>query len=316
MPIFNRAHLLRETIGHVLAQTYTDFEFLIFNDGSTDNSLEIARSIADPRLTVIDSENRGPPHPLNELYARARGEYVIILHDHDVFDPMLLEKSVAALDAFPSAGFVLQGSATVSEDGRSNYREYLQDWPTLNPGFDRGAAVLLNADGFSSPYHACSMVRRTALVAVGPGYEPGFGLYSDADLWLRLLRRFDFVYLKDVLFRFRERERSGHFMSHREFDILDTMRDIYLKNGATYFERDKSSMDLFLHRLTRNYCRAERHFALRAAVKQSKNQALGLRRVSSNPQQPHLARLVAGAALPLATMLEPWRTGSAGGPPG
>jgi glycosyltransferase involved in cell wall biosynthesis len=298
MPIFNRAHLLRETIGYVLAQTYGDFELIVFNDGSTDGSLEIARSIADPRLTVIDSENRGPPHPLNEIYARARGEHVIILHDHDIFASTLLEKSVAALDAFPEAGFVLQGGATVSEDGLSNYREHSQDWPALNRGFQRGAEVLLSPGGFSSPFHACSMVRRSALLAVGPSYEPDYGLYADADLWLRLLRRFDFVYLPEVLFRFRERERNGHFMSNREFDILDTMRDIYLKNGAAYFERDKAAMDLFLTRLIRNYCRAERHFALRAAVKRTPNRARGPRRVRENPQQPAWARAVARLAAP------------------
>jgi len=302
MPVFNRAHLVAETIGYVLAQTFIDFELIIFNDGSKDETADVVRGIKDPRVRFMDSENLGPPHPLNRLYDAASGELIVILHDHDIFDPTLIAKSVAALDSQPCAGFVLQGCATVSEDG-GNFRNQVRDWPPLNSGRAAGEAILLSTAGFASPFHACSMIRRSALESVGMHYDPSLGLYSDGDLWLRLLARYDFAYIPEVLFQFRERE-QGHFLSNREFHILDVMRRIYLRNGEAFFAGDPIKMSLFVDRLRKNFGKAERHLALRAFIKRTPCLKVGLRRVAANPQHSIVARLAARAGLAL-TSAEP-----------
>jgi glycosyltransferase involved in cell wall biosynthesis len=294
MPVYNRAHLVGETIGYVLAQTFSDFELLVFDDGSADETVKIVQSITDARVRFLGSERLGPPHPLNKLMAEARGEYVIILHDHDIFDPTLIEKCVAALDKHPDAAFVLQGCAAIAEDGVSGYRENKMEWPSgLQDGRARAIGVLTKDSVFASPFHACSMVRMNALRAVGPTYDPSFGLHADVDLWFRLLARFDFVFLPEVLLRLRERPWKGHILESREFEINDVMRALFRCQADRFFEKDAPRRNAFLSQIDAIHARQERRLAMRAVMKRMKNARLGLARVADNPTQPLAFRYAA-----------------------
>jgi len=257
MPVFNRAGVLRSSIEDVLSQTFRDFELIIFNDGSTDESSEVVRSFDDERILFIDSPvNLGPPRPLNAILSRARGKLIIILHDHDRFDPFLLEKSVEHLDTHPQAGFVLQGSGWVDEDGVSRYQSMLLGLPVLNHGFSYGEKMLSTRVGFNSVFHACSMVRREALKQVGMFYDEQYGLYSDTDLWLRLLRVCDFSYIDEALLTFRERERKGHFLEGKGYQIVSALLSIHETNIVRYFPADKAKRE-DLSRLAKRKWRLE-----------------------------------------------------------
>ena len=226
MPSYNRAGVVGESILGVLAQTYQDFELIVYDDGSKDHSIKVIRSFTDQRIIVIEAENKGPPHPMVEILKRARGEYFIILHDHDIFSPTLLEKSVKALDEHPSAGFVLQGGAWVGEDGKTGYREMLLDWPRFNPGPDRLRELLLRPNRLDSPFHACAMIRISAWRRVGLHYDIVSGWYADVELTFRLMARHDFVYLREVLLTFRERE-PGHMLGKKIWQTFDIMEAIH-----------------------------------------------------------------------------------------
>lgn len=294
MPVYNRANVLAATMQQVLDQTFVNFEFIIYNDGSTDNTAEIVRSFTDERIIFIDKKNLGPPHPLNAILEIATGEFIIILHDHDFFHPQLLEKSVAALEKYPAAGFVLQGSSWIDEDGVSDYTEMLQDLPEFNNGREFGEAMLLNEKNFSSIFHACSMVRRAAYEAIGKIYDTTFGLYADIDLWLRLLNKFDFVYLKEVLFKFRTRETQGHFLSGRDFDVLNWVYLIHQKNLLLYFG-DSALYSQYNLLIEKKKARQELQLTLRSAgQKNTESFTKGLRSVKSNTHQKALTRAFAG----------------------
>lgn len=240
MPSFNRGHVIGETIRYVLEQSFQDFELIIQDDGSKDNTTEVVKSFDDPRIQYFTEPNQGPPYPLIKLLEKARGKYIIILHDHDIFHPDLIKKSVQALEKYPEAGFVLQGSAWINEDGVSNYKEMLQDLPELNNGPAHGEKMLMSGS-YSSMFHACCMIRRSAFEAVGYYYERSFGLYTDIDLWFRLLQRYDFIYLREVLFKFREREAGGkHFLSGRELDILANLSRIFYANSERFYKSNTS----------------------------------------------------------------------------
>ncbi len=226
MPAYNRAGVVGESIRGVLGQSFPDFELFVYDDGSKDNTADVVRSFSDPRLTFIQAVNRGPPYPLVEILKRARGDYLIIMHDHDIFSPTLLEKSVLALDEHPSAGFVLQGGAWVGEDGKTGYREMLLDWPRFNPGPDRLRELLLRPDRLDSPFHACAMIRMSAWKQVGLHYDIVSGWYADVELTFRLMAGHDFVYLREVLFTFRERE-QGHVLGKRTWQTYATMETIH-----------------------------------------------------------------------------------------
>lgn len=234
MPTFNRAKTLMRAIEQVLNQTFRDFEFIIYNDGSTDDTVKIVQSFSDERIILINEKNKGLPHPLNKILDIAHGEFIIILHDHDKFNSQLIEKSVNALDKYPEAGFVLQACAWINSNETTGYQEFILDLPIHNNGRKFGEYLLLKSPSFSSPIHACCMVRSSAYKKVGKYYDPKFGWYTDVDLWFRLLKDFNFIYLPEVLFVFTGREQN-HLLSKKVWQVSKWQHDIFATNTERFF---------------------------------------------------------------------------------
>src|SRR6186713_2063521 len=99
MPTHNAAAFVTASIESLLAQTFTDFELIVVDDGSTDATLDVLAAIDDPRLTVIASpDNQGPVHARNRAFAAARGRYIAALDADDLCHPERLARQVAYLD--------------------------------------------------------------------------------------------------------------------------------------------------------------------------------------------------------------------------
>lgn len=110
MTVFNTASFLREAIDSILNQTFTDFEFLIYNDGSTDDTAAVVLSYTDPRIVLINSTvNRGVSLNMNEGIERAKGRYIVRMDGDDIAHSDRIAKQVAYLEAHPAVG--LCGSA-------------------------------------------------------------------------------------------------------------------------------------------------------------------------------------------------------------
>lgn len=240
MPTFNRARQLKRAIEQVLSQTFNDFELIIYNDGSTDETVTVINSFTDKRIIFVDEVNQGLPHPLNKILNLAQGEYIIILHDHDNFNQQLIEKSVKALEENPDAGFVLQACAWIDSNEITGYQEFILNLPRLNCGRKFGEHLILDTPDFSSPIHACCMVRKFAYEKVGKYYDSQFGWYTDVDLWLRLLEQFDFIYLTEILFVFTGREQN-HMLNKKVWMTSKWQQDIFITNTIRYF-KDKSDL--------------------------------------------------------------------------
>ena len=87
IPIYNASNYLEDAIKSVLAQSFTDFELILIDDGSTDNSLEIAKSFTDSRIKVIsDGENRKLPYRLNQIIQLAKHGYIARMDADDLMD--------------------------------------------------------------------------------------------------------------------------------------------------------------------------------------------------------------------------------------
>src|ERR1700683_3631926 len=87
LPVYNGMPFVKDAVESVLRQTYTDFRFLIIDDGSSDDSAEYLKSLKDPRLRVIVRENRGLGATLNQLFSESETEYVARMDSDDVCDP-------------------------------------------------------------------------------------------------------------------------------------------------------------------------------------------------------------------------------------
>lgn len=129
---YNRSHYLRQAIAGIQAQTWQDFEFLILDNGSTDDTHAVVLSFDDPRIRYV----RNPPGftaYFNGISAIriARGERIIVTHDDDIMQPSMIAKQMAIMDAHPGMTAVWTNTSTIDQDGNS-----IQDYFTP-PGNDR-----------------------------------------------------------------------------------------------------------------------------------------------------------------------------------
>jgi glycosyltransferase involved in cell wall biosynthesis len=117
--VYNGERFLREALDSVLAQTFTDFELLVVNDGSTDETVTILESYSDQRIRVITNRrNIRVVGSLRRGLNYARGEYIARIDAEDIALPERLEKQVRYLDFHPEVGMVSSRCLAIDEDGR------------------------------------------------------------------------------------------------------------------------------------------------------------------------------------------------------
>ena len=127
IPAYNAAATLAPAIRSVQLQTVSDFELIVIDDGSQDETPELARSFCDDeRIHVVTQENKGLPGARNAGIARARGRYVGLLDADDMWMPTFLEAMGEALDANPEAGFAspTAGRCTTAPGGSGARRRW------------------------------------------------------------------------------------------------------------------------------------------------------------------------------------------------
>jgi glycosyltransferase involved in cell wall biosynthesis len=192
IPTYNRAHLLRACLQSITRQTYRDFEIVVVDDGSTDNTAEVVAAFA-PLARYFWQENQGIPGALNRGLREARGEYVSFLASDDALVSQTLEVEVQALEANPGVGLVYGQAWQMNEKGTLT--------SLRKPGFAKGSYIRSGReeirDLLFADHITCStvMVRRRCLDDVGffdPGYSP---LGEDWDMWTRIARKYDVAYI-------------------------------------------------------------------------------------------------------------------------
>ena len=204
---WNRADVIRRSIDSLLAQTFQDFELIINDDRSTDNTAEICREYEalDTRVRYCCNEtNLKYSGNSNEAVRRANGEFIMFAHDGDLYHPEMIQQWVDGLDQAPSAGLAFCALNVMKHDG-SLERTDVQPWDQDINGRELLEHMLLR---FDSPIFGITMVRRSALDNVGE-FDSQFPRITDVDMWLRILARYDAVYIKKPLIDVMPRE-EGH----------------------------------------------------------------------------------------------------------
>ena len=198
LPVYNAERYVAEAIESILTQTFTDFEFLIVDDGSTDGSLSIMRRYADDdaRIRVISRPNTGIVGALNEMIGEARGELVARMDADDVARPDRFEVQVRYLDENPDC--VMIGSRVLVIDSDGDPLVVLPT-PLSHEEIEDG---LLNFRG-QLVHHPATMMRRRSLLEIG-GYRPECREAEDLDLFLRLAEIGRIANLAEPLLNYRE----------------------------------------------------------------------------------------------------------------
>ena len=117
MTVYNGERYLQEAVDSILVQTFKDFEFIIVDDGSTDNTAEVLADCKDPRIKVVKQEHQGMAQGRNRGVEEACGEYIAIMDADDVSLPERLEVLADFLDQRKDVGGVSTGSLLANEHG-------------------------------------------------------------------------------------------------------------------------------------------------------------------------------------------------------
>lgn len=198
MSVHNGGRFLTAAIESVLGQTFGDFEFLVLDDGSTDDSALILARYAhsDARLRIISRENRGLVASLNELLEAARGPIVARMDADDICHPERFERQLAFLAHNPDHGVVGSWSEDIDEGGRP-WRTTGRDHPVSDGEMQRNIRC-----GGPLLVHPAVMFRREIVLGVG-GYHRAFRHCEDLDLWLRLASVTRMANIPERLLRYR-----------------------------------------------------------------------------------------------------------------
>lgn len=225
MPAYNGKATIRPAIESVLNQTFTDFEFVIPDDCSTDDTREIIRSYNDSRIKLLETEiNIGEGKQWNRTFPTCAGEYVKPFAQDDVLLPRALERMSAELDSHPNVVLVSCPSEII--DGLGNvvnvHRPLSEDaiWPGRRAISDN---LYRFVNWIGEPCRV--MFRKKAL---GPGIREGghygnIGRFGDIEFWFQILDNGDYKYINEILAQYRC---SGSGWAFRNLSTLCCLKDI------------------------------------------------------------------------------------------
>lgn len=241
MPVYNGEKYLREAIDSVLSQTFSDFEFLIINDGSTDNSVEIIKNYNDSRIRLIHNDkNRGIVFSRNRGLEESRGEYIAILDCDDIAYPRRLEKQLKFLDAHPDFGVIGSWVKLIDSAGQPTgviWKNRIS--PEKIPSF------LLFGNCFA---HSSTIIRAKA---IPPELYQPFEISCDYDLWIRMSKKWKLWSLPEILTKYRVHQKG---VSKSKQELLNQEIKKILIGQLANLKITPAAGELEIHRANYTYC--------------------------------------------------------------
>jgi GT2 family glycosyltransferase len=218
IPTYNGEQFIHQAIMSVLNQTLSNFELIVSDDSSSDNTREIVTGISDPRLRFVANENRlGLVGNWNRCIDLATAPYLCIFHQDDVMQLSYLQRALSVLDQLPSTNFVFSDIKLINEAGQVIGGHWTPVLPAADTVYAGNAfCQLLFSAGNLVP---CSTVTMRGSCLRDWGYFNARLRYTpDLEMWLRLSLHGDVAYLAEPLVSLRRHisQESTHFMGQPE----------------------------------------------------------------------------------------------------
>jgi glycosyltransferase involved in cell wall biosynthesis len=205
MSVYNGERFLNNAIDSILNQTFSDFEFIIIDDASTDRTAEILKTYSDPRIRIMkNNQNQGLTKSMNKELTLARGIYIARMDADDISLPNRLATQLRFLDNNPE--FALIGSSA-----------YLIDENNITIGTQREICNITFSDLLSQNHfiHGSIMMRKSVLDNVG-GYNERLPYAQDYDLWLRISKKHKVGNMLQRLYRLRRHKAAIKYQKAEE----------------------------------------------------------------------------------------------------
>ncbi len=229
MPVYNGEHYLNQAVDSILHQSFTDFEFLIINDGSTDRTVDILHSYRDPRIRILHNDrNLGLIETLNKGLAFARGVFIARMDCDDISLPERLAEQVTVMESTPEIGVCGTWARLIDERGEFAGILKMPAGRELQSLYWRPSPFI----------HPTCMIR--ASLVKEEHYNPQFKHAEDYELWMRLSRKTGFYNIPRYLFLYRVHG-ANVTISHREEQLRLSYR-IFMD----YFNLPQIGYDRFL----------------------------------------------------------------------
>ena len=197
MPAYNASAFIRAAVDSILAQTFEDFELIILNDGSTDDTQTIVEGYADARIRLINKSNSGVASTLNLGLKEAKGEFIWRHDADDISLPTKLERQMEFMDANPEFILCATQVAFMTERGKIAWDKRQPKTKWLGT-VDFREVRFEDFSPFSPVTHGTTLFRRSILDHV-PSYREAFITSEDIDMWLRMLEHGKLAVLNQCL---------------------------------------------------------------------------------------------------------------------
>ncbi|BAY80861.1 family 2 glycosyl transferase [Calothrix parasitica NIES-267] len=218
VPAYNSQSTILETIYSVLQQSFSDFELIVIDDGSTDKTLRLLSTVNDARLKVYSYPNGGLPAARNRGIVRATGEFISFIDADDLWTPDKLELQLQALQKNTQAGVAYSWTICMGNDGSS-----------FHPGISETVqgnvySKLLVGNFIGSGSNV--LIRREAIESVGY-FDESLKSCEDWDYWMRLAPKWDFVVVSkpQIIYRL-----SSGAMSSK-LDVMEKYQTLVLEKA-------------------------------------------------------------------------------------
>lgn len=199
IPAYNAMTYLPETLDSVLKQTFTEFEVLIINDGSTDCIEQWVTQLTDLRIKLISKHNQGLSAARNTGIEHAQGKYIAFLDADDLWEPTKLEKQVRCLEECPEIGLVYTWTRFINE--ASEPTERVVAFQVEGNVWEYLLVRDIICNGSSA------MVRGSCFETVGL-FDVSLNSVADRDMWVRIAARYPFAVVKEPLTLYRRHRKS------------------------------------------------------------------------------------------------------------
>lgn len=221
IPTYNAAHWLPSSIASALAQRFTDFELLVLDNASTDDTAAVVASFADPRIIYrVNESNIGFAGNTHLGVRLARGEFIVFLGADDILGPDFLAETIAFLDAQPGCSMVHGAAAWIDDNGR-RFGGTAKGWPLITPG----PRALI--DVFRHGFCFTTMLMRTDAIRSSGPFDEGWREITDLWLFCRLSLAGDIGYIERLLVEYRVHSNSisvpmyrHNLMFHRQMTAV------------------------------------------------------------------------------------------------